>query len=279
MMRQFFHLNAKQVDRAKEVSPAVVRRRLLLYGSAVHRGLAEDAVNGLGGNLHRCCGCKLISTSTTTTPHNDTVGKVESGDSVASSDKVGHLLTDKLDDQGNAVGKHQLLTDVLKLVDVVQLVVLQQQQQNRRDGLDDNLLVPIEVNLQSQRVQYSGCHLGRGRRLKRNRKKCLAHSERVAGNVLLSSHLHLTERLVEVLLQNVHRSEDGRGQTGGRLAKLAVRQRVADKLLAHLRQKDRAHRIDDSLAGAGAEHLLVAIFGQRAKHVMRPGVLYVAVPG
>ena len=78
---------------------------------------------------------------------NDTVKKVESGNSVSSSDKVGHLLTDKLDDQGNAVGKHQLLADVLKLVDVVQLVVLQQQQQNRRDGLDDNLLVPIEVNL------------------------------------------------------------------------------------------------------------------------------------
>ncbi|KAH9393486.1 hypothetical protein TYRP_021829 [Tyrophagus putrescentiae] len=275
MMRQFFHLVSLFRMRSRLIELKRFRQQY-----AVHRGLAEDAVNGLGGNLHRCCGCKLISTSTTTS--NDTVGKVESGDGVASSDKVGHLLTDKLDDQGNAIGKHQLLTDVLKLVDVVQLVVLQQQQQNRRDGLDDNLLVTIEVNLQSQRMNKQThlnrpAHLGNdiGRGGTGHSHSCqstswssvglrldtadtgqkqfeqtdevlrqggqhgpLADSERVTGNVLLPSHLNLAQRLVEVLLQNVHRFEDGRGQTGGRLAELAVGQRVADELLAHLRQKD-----------------------------------------
>ena len=64
-----------------------------------------------------------------------------------------NVLVEKLQNQRNAVGKDQVLRHEFELVDVIQLEMFQQQQQDGGHGLDQNLLVPIDVDAQLHRLQ------------------------------------------------------------------------------------------------------------------------------
>ena len=76
----------------------------------------------------------------------DAVGKVHRGVVAPRRDVLSHgLLVEELEDEGDAVGKDELLADKLKLVYVVQLEVLQEEKQDGRHGLDDDLLVPADI--------------------------------------------------------------------------------------------------------------------------------------
>ena len=55
-------------------------------------------------------------------------------------------MVEKLEHERNAVGKDEMLTHVLKLVDVVDFEVFEEEQEGGRDGLHDDLLVPIDIN-------------------------------------------------------------------------------------------------------------------------------------
>lgn len=73
---------------------------------------------------------------------------------------VGHdVLIEELQDQRDAVGKYQVLGHVLKLVDVVQFEVLEQQQQHSRNGLNDDLFVAVHIHPQLHALQHCGGHL------------------------------------------------------------------------------------------------------------------------
>lgn len=107
---------------------------------------------------------------------------------------VGHdVLIEELEDERDAVGKHQVLGHVLKLrpktrqaaeqaapaltpsaacspgklcpvkvptpahlVDVIQFEVLEEQQQDSRDGLDNDLFVAIHIHPQLHTLQHRG---------------------------------------------------------------------------------------------------------------------------
>lgn len=56
------------------------------------------------------------------------------------------VLIEELEDQRYAVGKHELLSHVLKLENMVDLEMLQQKQEYPRNGLDDDLLMPVHVD-------------------------------------------------------------------------------------------------------------------------------------
>ena len=74
------------------------------------------------------------------------VGKVESGKVVSSGDVLTDVLVEKLEHERYTVGKDEMLTHVLKLVDVVHLKVLQEEEESGGNGLDDDLLVSVDVN-------------------------------------------------------------------------------------------------------------------------------------
>lgn len=95
------------------------------------------------------------------------------------------VLVEELQNEGDAVGKDQMLSHVLKLrdksdssvrgnkettdsrkggcyvcgrdlVDVVEFEVFQEQQQDGRDGLHDDLLVSIDVDAEFHALQHCG---------------------------------------------------------------------------------------------------------------------------
>ena len=73
------------------------------------------------------------------------VGEVERGEVIPSGHILTHILVEELEHEWNTICKHQVLPHILKLVDVVHLEVLQQEQQGGRNGLHDHLLVSVDV--------------------------------------------------------------------------------------------------------------------------------------
>ena len=71
--------------------------------------------------------------------------EIECGEVIPRSNVLAHILIEELEDERNTIREHQVLAHVLKLVDVVDLKVFQQQQQSGRYCLDNDLLMPVDV--------------------------------------------------------------------------------------------------------------------------------------
>ena len=75
----------------------------------------------------------------------NTIGEVERGEVISSRDVLHHVLVEELEHEWDTVGKDEVLAHVLELVDVVHFQVLQEEQQNGRNRLHDDLLVAVDV--------------------------------------------------------------------------------------------------------------------------------------
>lgn len=80
------------------------------------------------------------------------------------SNVANDILIKELQHQRNTIRKDQVLGHVLKLVDVVQLKVLQVEQQDRRDGFDNNLLVAINIDSEFCGLDNSHSEMGKQRK-------------------------------------------------------------------------------------------------------------------
>ena len=75
-----------------------------------------------------------------------TAGEIQGGDVVASGHVLADILVEELEHERDAVGKDQVLTQILKLVDVVHFEVLEEEKKGGRDGLHNHLLVAVHVH-------------------------------------------------------------------------------------------------------------------------------------
>ena len=123
--------NPQQVDTACHVSPTENR----------------DIANLKGF----CCQLWLFS--------NDTAGKVQEGNVVLAANVSHDVLVEELENEGNAVGKDQVLRHELELVDVVDLEVLQKEEENGRYSFDNDLLVSVYIDSKLHRLHHSHWHL------------------------------------------------------------------------------------------------------------------------
>lgn len=70
-------------------------------------------------------------------------------------------MVEELEDEGDAVGKDQVLRHELKLVDVVEAEVLEEEEQSGRDRLHQHLLVAVDVHAQLHALDHRHAADGR----------------------------------------------------------------------------------------------------------------------
>ena len=74
------------------------------------------------------------------------VGEVETGEIIPRGNVLTDVLIEELEDERDAVGEDEVLAHILKLVDVVDLEVLEEEKESGGDCLHDDFLMTIDIN-------------------------------------------------------------------------------------------------------------------------------------